>query len=239
VSTNSIATTYVASGLTNGTNYFFRISALTQAGQGAATLVSVMPGAPASAPGSLRAINGNAQVALDWNAPATTGGFTITAYQVERSADSGVTWTVLSTATTGTAGAGGNGGNAGTAGAGGVGGIGGNGGTGGNGANGGAGGLGAAATVGGAIGGNGGNASSGGVGGAGGDGEGAKAVLALDGVVAGLDEGLADQLEDLVRPTAEEQVLGLKSVAGADGLAQGVEEKRLCHGGKAIPAHDR
>jgi titin len=89
VSTNSIATTYVASGLTNGTNYFFRISALTQAGQGAATLVSVMPGAPASAPGSLRAINGNAQVALDWNAPATTGGFTITAYQVAEYRDNG------------------------------------------------------------------------------------------------------------------------------------------------------
>ncbi|HRI10592.1 MAG TPA: hypothetical protein PKW35_22380, partial [Nannocystaceae bacterium] len=44
------------------------------------------------------------------------------------------------------------------------------------------------------------------------DGVGAEAVLALDDVVARLQEGLVDQLEDLVRAAAEQQALGLEPV---------------------------
>lgn len=47
----------------------------------------------------MTALGGTAQVALTWAAPANTGGLAVSGYTVERSADNGVTWTSVGTAT--------------------------------------------------------------------------------------------------------------------------------------------
>lgn len=52
--------------------------------------------APISAPTSLTATGGNAQVSLAWTAPAYNGGSAITDYSVQYSSNSGSTWTTFS-----------------------------------------------------------------------------------------------------------------------------------------------
>ena len=52
------------------------------------------------------------------------------------------------------------------------------------------------------------------------DGVGAEAELALDDVVAGFEEGLVQQLEDLVGAAAEDQPLGLQAILFGDGGPQ-------------------
>ncbi len=51
---------------------------------------------PMSAPTSLAATGGNAQVSLTWTAPSYNGGSAITDYSVQFSSDSGSTWTTFS-----------------------------------------------------------------------------------------------------------------------------------------------
>ena len=58
--------------------------------------------------------------------------------------------------------------------------------------------------------------------GADGDAVGEEAVRGLDGVVAGLKERLREEGEHLVRPAAEDQLLGLQVILARDGLAQAV-----------------
>jgi uncharacterized delta-60 repeat protein len=75
----------------------------TSAGGDDDVAVVVLTGTgPAGAPSGLGATIGNVQVVLAWTAPASDGGSPITGYKVERSADAGVSWTVL-TASTGSA----------------------------------------------------------------------------------------------------------------------------------------
>jgi uncharacterized delta-60 repeat protein len=75
----------------------------TSAGSDDDVAVVVLTGTgPPGTPSGLGATVGNAQVALAWTAPASDGGSPITGYKVERSADAGDTWTVL-TASTGSA----------------------------------------------------------------------------------------------------------------------------------------
>ena len=93
----STATSATVTGLTNGTAYVFRVAATNGVGVGAYTEASaaVTPGVP-SAPTSLAATVGNAQVALAWTAPTATGGSAITNYLVQYSSNSGSSWTTFS-----------------------------------------------------------------------------------------------------------------------------------------------
>jgi titin len=94
--TASTTTSYSATGLSNGTTYAFRVSAININGVGAVS--SPASAAPFTTPGQVPAITttaGNAQVLLSWTAPTTDGGGAISGYKIERSADSGATWSTL------------------------------------------------------------------------------------------------------------------------------------------------
>jgi fibronectin type 3 domain-containing protein len=80
------ATSDTDTGLTNGTKYFYVVSAYNSAGQSANSAeVNAMPVLPApAAPTGLAAVAGNAQVSLSWTASATA-----TSYHVKRSTSSG------------------------------------------------------------------------------------------------------------------------------------------------------
>ena len=79
---------YMDASLTNGTKYFYVVSALNSAGESAnSSEVNATPAAPANpppAPTNLQATAGNAQVSLTWS--ASTGA---TSYNVKRSTTSG------------------------------------------------------------------------------------------------------------------------------------------------------
>jgi len=82
------STTFTDMTVTNGTKYFYEVSAVDSTGESANSAeVSATPSAPAQAPPaptSLAATAGNAKVSLTWN--ASTGA---TSYQVKRSTTSG------------------------------------------------------------------------------------------------------------------------------------------------------
>jgi chitodextrinase len=86
-------TSYTATGLANGTKYYFRVTAVNALGEGPASAqVAVVPGPPAppqppplappSAPSGLLVGVASAQVSLSWTAPVSTGGPPVTAYNV-------------------------------------------------------------------------------------------------------------------------------------------------------------
>ena len=81
----STGTTCTATGLTNGTAYYFKIAAINAAGTGTASAASsvvtpyTVPGTPAAPTGT----SANASVALSWSAPASNGGSAVTGYQVQ------------------------------------------------------------------------------------------------------------------------------------------------------------
>jgi len=92
------AANYTETGLTNGTKYYYVISAYNSAGQSSnSSEVSVTPMAPAgppAAPANLQATAGNAQVMLTWSASASA-----TSYNVKRSTTSGGPYAILSSPT--------------------------------------------------------------------------------------------------------------------------------------------
>jgi fibronectin type 3 domain-containing protein len=91
------ATSYTDSAVTNGTKYFYVVSAYNSYGaSGNSAEVSATPGAPApSAPTGLTAAAGNAQIMLSWTASAGA-----TSYNVKRSTTNGSGYQTVSSPTT-------------------------------------------------------------------------------------------------------------------------------------------
>ena len=97
VSTGSTSTSYTLTGLTNGTAYTVAVAAVNAIGTG--TYSSTTSGTPVTVPGAPTGVagtSGDAQVALTWTAPSSTGGSAITDYTVQYSSNSGSTWTTFS-----------------------------------------------------------------------------------------------------------------------------------------------
>jgi hypothetical protein len=103
----STTTSATITGLTDGTAYDVRISAVNAVGTGtASTSVTATPGGAPGAPTAVALTPSSGQLAASWTAPASTGGAAITDYAIEyRTSPSGA-WTVFndgtSTATTAT-----------------------------------------------------------------------------------------------------------------------------------------
>jgi titin len=101
-STGSTATTKTITGLTNGQDYWFRVTAIN--GKGTGTASPVRSATPAMVPGSptiaARAA-GDAQIELTWAAPASNGGASITSYKIEQSTTSATAGFTVAVASTG------------------------------------------------------------------------------------------------------------------------------------------
>jgi len=92
--TSSATPSAQVTGLTNGTLYQFRVSAINTTGIGAvSTTAPVTPGAAPGAPTSPSASPGDRQATVSWTAPVDDGGRAITGYKIETSIDAGSTWT--------------------------------------------------------------------------------------------------------------------------------------------------
>ncbi len=98
-------TTATVTGLTNGQQYSFRVSAINAIGTGSTSLVEIItPATTSTKPLQLSATPGDGKVSLTWVAPTNNGGATITDYLVEYSTNE-IDWTIFDdgTSTTPTA----------------------------------------------------------------------------------------------------------------------------------------
>ena len=90
--------TYEHRGLTRGATRYYRIAAINSVGRGiysSAVSTATTYDVPAEAPNLMAtAVSGN-QIDLFWQAPASTGGTSITGYQLQVSEDEGITWVDL------------------------------------------------------------------------------------------------------------------------------------------------
>jgi len=103
--TGTDATSYTAIGLTAGTSYTFRISAINVIGTSSAstasssvTIVAIVPDAPTGVAATVSA--GVTSASLTWTGPASTGGSAITGYKIEKNDSSSWTTVVADTAST-------------------------------------------------------------------------------------------------------------------------------------------
>jgi subtilisin len=100
-STDASTTTYVDGGLTNGTQYTYRVAATNTAGVGAkSNAVVVVPAGTVTAPGaptSLRVTSDKTGtgLVLKWTAPSNTGGSPISSYFVYRMAPGETSFSLL------------------------------------------------------------------------------------------------------------------------------------------------
>ena len=108
--TGSASTAYSDTGLSPNTSYTYRVYAITilvtSPPSNTATATTLTPVTVPQPPTGLGATaDSSSQITLNWNAPSNNGGSAITGYEIERSTDSGSTWSVIisntgSTATT-------------------------------------------------------------------------------------------------------------------------------------------
>ena len=97
---SGILVSYTFKGLTNGTEYTFKVRAVNKQGNGPESVKKATPIDPDKVPSSPRNFTGVAaetSVALSWTAPADLNGTTITGYQVSK--DEGVNWVTASSNT--------------------------------------------------------------------------------------------------------------------------------------------
>ena len=98
----STSRVYIASGLTNGARYWFRVAARNEVGWGPASNVvlatprATIPSAPRFLTAAVGTGVGSGRVRLSWVAPSSSGGLPITDYVVQRSWNGGRTWVSLS-----------------------------------------------------------------------------------------------------------------------------------------------
>lgn len=102
--TGSTSTTYSNTGLTPNTAYTYRVSAINSVGTSSPSNVtsattSAAPTVPQPPTGLSATAISSSQVNLSWSAPSNNGGSAITGYMVERSQDSGNTWSTISSNT--------------------------------------------------------------------------------------------------------------------------------------------
>ena len=93
---NANTTEHTVTGLTNGTNYTFRVRAKNPMGEGLpSNEASTTPVTVPSVPQNFTLTPGNGQVRLEWTAPASDGGSAILRYEYRHKAgaDSFTTWT--------------------------------------------------------------------------------------------------------------------------------------------------
>ena len=91
----STARSALVTGLANGRQYVFSVARVTTAGLGAFSPVSP-PVVPVTVPGlptNLVAVAANSRVALQWAAPVSNGGSSVSNYVVQYSTNRGVNWT--------------------------------------------------------------------------------------------------------------------------------------------------
>jgi len=98
--TASVDTSLVVEGLTNGSVYTFRVSAINAAGVSDPTIGSAQanPSTTASALTGMDAVAGNATVTLSWSPPLNDGGSTVTGYEVAYRDETSGEWTILDAA---------------------------------------------------------------------------------------------------------------------------------------------
>ncbi|MHB8512299.1 MAG: RCC1 domain-containing protein [Actinomycetota bacterium] len=78
---------FTDSGLVNGTTYYYKVSAVTIAGEGPlSSEISVLPYAPPTAPLNLKAVPGSniGDVSLSWSPPSYNGGIPLRGYNIFR-----------------------------------------------------------------------------------------------------------------------------------------------------------
>ena len=93
--TQSTSVAYSDTGLTNGLIYTYKVSGINSLGTGSASsTVSAYAGNVPDAPVLTLTALPNSIVQSDWTVPADNG-FAITSYQIDKSADGGITWTSL------------------------------------------------------------------------------------------------------------------------------------------------
>ena len=104
VETTPTTTSATITGLANGTEYTFYVTAINADGNSSyAISATATPYTTPGTPTGLTATQGVAEVALSWTAPASNGGSALTDYTIEYSSDSGTTWTTFADGTSTTA----------------------------------------------------------------------------------------------------------------------------------------
>ena len=93
----SASSPITVTGLTNGTEYIFIVTATNAVGTGPASdpSESVIPATVPDQPTGLTATAGNGQVVLTWSTPANNGGSTITDYVVEYKLSNASEWSLF------------------------------------------------------------------------------------------------------------------------------------------------